>query len=115
MQLAIERHLLENFAAEDPSALPAAEAWDVATGALAPALRARPLATGEPADFLLLRADDPALAPGHRLENLVYAASGSVVRTTVVAGRVLLRDGVGADEPEIRAKVAECARRLGVV
>jgi cytosine/adenosine deaminase-related metal-dependent hydrolase len=70
---------------------------------------------GEPADFLLLDARDPVFAPGHRTENLVYAASGAVVRTTVVGGRVLLRDGVVADEAEIRAKVAECASRLGVL
>jgi 5-methylthioadenosine/S-adenosylhomocysteine deaminase len=107
--------LLEKFRADDPAALPAAEAWDVATGARAPALGARPLAVGEPADFVLLDARDPAFAPGHRTENLVYAASGAVVRTTVVAGRVLLRDGVVADEAEIRANVTECAARLGVL
>ena len=45
----------------------------------------------------------------------MYAATGAAVRTTVVAGRVLLRDGVVADEPEIRAKVAERAARLGVL
>jgi 5-methylthioadenosine/S-adenosylhomocysteine deaminase len=107
--------LLEKFASDDPAALPAAEAWDVATGACAPVLGARPLAVGEPADFLLLGAHDPALVPGHRLENLVYAATGAIVRTTVVGGRVLLRDGVVADEAEIRVKVAECAARLGVL
>ena len=107
--------LLQKFAHDDPAALPAAEAWDVATGACAPALGARPLAVGEPADFLLVRATAPELGPGHFLENLVYAASGSVVTTTVIAGRVVMRDRAVADEPEIRAKVAECARRLGVL
>ena len=81
---------------------------------LAPALGARPLAVGEPADFLLVRAAAPELGPGHFLENLVYAASGSVVTTTVIAGNAVMRDGVVADEPEIRAKVVECAR-LGVL
>ena len=49
------------------------------------------------------------------LDNLVYAADHSVVRTTVVDGRVLMRDGVIADEAEVVARVGECARRLGVV
>ena len=107
--------LLQKFAHDDPAALPAAEAWDVASGLLAPALGARPLAAGEPADFLLVRASAPELGPGHFLENLVYAASGSVVATTVIAGNVVMRDGVVADEAEIRAKAVECARRLGVL
>ena len=107
--------ILQKFAANDPAALPAHEAWAVATGQLAPVLGARPLAVGEPADFLLVRASAAELAPGHLLDNLVYAASGSVVATTVVSGRVLLRDGVVDDEGEVRAKVVECARRLGVL
>ena len=49
------------------------------------------------------------------LDNLVYAASGAVVDTTVVGGCILMRDGVVDDEAEVRAHVVECARRLGVV
>jgi 5-methylthioadenosine/S-adenosylhomocysteine deaminase len=108
--------LLQKHEADDPAALPAPEAWEVATGALAPALGASPsLAVGAPADFVLASASAPELAPGHVLDNLVYAASGSVVRATVVAGRVLMRDGVVPDEAEVRAHVVECARRLGVL
>jgi cytosine/adenosine deaminase-related metal-dependent hydrolase len=73
---------------------------------------------GEPADFVLARASAPELAPGHLLDNLVYAASGSVVTTTVVGGRVLMRDGTVGEqgsEEEVRAHVVECARRLGVL
>ncbi len=108
--------LLQKHSADDPAALPADEAWQVATGALAPALGATPpVAVGAPADFLLARATAPELAPGHVLDNLVYAASGHVVRTTVVAGRVLMEDGVVPEEQEVRAHVVECATRLGVV
>jgi 5-methylthioadenosine/S-adenosylhomocysteine deaminase len=113
--------LLQKFSANDPATLPATEAWQVATGALAPALGSTPtLAVGERADFLLARTSAPELAPGHVLDNLVYAASGAVVRTTVVAGRVLMRDGVvvgidGVHEDEIHAHAVECARRLGVL
>ena len=64
---------------------------------------------------MLVSAAAPELGPGHFLENLVYAASGAVVTTTVIAGNAVLRDGVVADEAEIRVKVVECARRLGVL
>ena len=108
--------LLQKHATDDPAALPADEAWQVATGALAPALGATPSVTvGAPADFLLARATAPELAPGHVLDNLVYAASGHVVRSTVVAGRVLMEDGVVPDEQDVRAHVVESATRLGVV
>ncbi len=110
--------LLQKFAAGDPAALPASEAWAVATGALAPRLAsaaAPELQVGDRADCFLARHDASALAPGHVLDNLVYAANASVVRATVVAGRVLMRDGVIDGEDEVRARAVECARRLGVV
>ena len=116
--------LLQKFAADDPATLPASEAWTVATGGLAPRLcradaapespAAGELRVGDRADCFLARHDAPALAPGHVVDNLVYAANASVVRATVVGGRVLMRDGFVADEQEVRARVVECARRLGV-
>ena len=118
--------LLQKFGDDDPASLPAPEAWAVAAGALAPRLRApatgvlavsaaAELHVGEAADFFLARRDAPELAPGHLLDNLVYAANGSVVRTTVVGGRVVMRDGVIDGEDEVRAHVVECAQRLGVL
>jgi 5-methylthioadenosine/S-adenosylhomocysteine deaminase len=108
--------LVQRFAADDPAVLPAAEALEIATGARAPVLGGAPeLAVGAPADFVLLRAEAPELAPGHVVDNLVYAATGAVVSTTVVAGRVLMRDGVVDGESEVRARVVECARLLGVL
>jgi 5-methylthioadenosine/S-adenosylhomocysteine deaminase len=107
--------LLQKHAANDPSALPARESWDVVTGALAPALGATALEVGAPADFLLARATAAELVPGDPITNLVYAASGSVIDVTVVDGRVLMRDGVVADEDEVRARAVESARRLGVL
>jgi 5-methylthioadenosine/S-adenosylhomocysteine deaminase len=119
--------LLQKYVNDDPAALPATDAWAIATGAHAPRLRTgagvgasvasrdAALRVGDAADFFLARGDAPELAPGHTVDNLVYAASGSVVRTTVVDGQVLVRDGVVADEEEVRAKAVECARGLGVV
>ena len=91
------------------------EAWAVASGARAPLLGAgEPLTAGAPADFLLLRPGSPELGIGDLTEGLVYAASGSVVDTTVVAGRVLMRAGAVPEQDEIVARAAERASRLGL-
>jgi 5-methylthioadenosine/S-adenosylhomocysteine deaminase len=108
--------LVQKHAAGDPTAIAAAEAWDVATGARAPLLRngEKPLTTGAVADFLLLDPRSPELGIGELASNLVYAAAGSVVDTTVVAGRILMRGGVVPEQDEILARSAESARRLGL-
>ncbi|HEX8051242.1 MAG TPA: hypothetical protein VF504_07205, partial [Solirubrobacterales bacterium] len=106
--------LAQKHGAGDPTAIDAAEAWAVATGARAPALGATPLQPGAPADFLLLRHDAPELGIGDLASDLVYAASGAVVDTTVVAGRVLMHGGELPDLEEIVARAAERAERLGL-
>lgn len=108
--------LIQKHAERDPAAMPATEAWAVATGQRAPLLGAPGrVAVGEPADFLLVRRDDPELTPGDLVANLVYAAPGSVVDTTVVAGQVLMRGGAIGNEGEVRAGAIASARRLGVI
>jgi 5-methylthioadenosine/S-adenosylhomocysteine deaminase len=108
--------LVQKQAERDPAAMPATETWAVATGQRAPVLgESGGLAAGEPADFLLVRSDAPELTPGDLTANLVYAAAGSVVDTTVVAGRVLMRGGEIGDEAEVRAGAIASARRLGVI
>lgn len=119
--------LLQKFATDDPAEVPAADAWALAAGTQAPALHrgagtpaehgrgsATGLVVGDAADFFLARRGAPELSPGHVLDNLVYAADHSVVRTTIVGGRVLMRESVVADEAEIVAKVGESARGLGI-
>jgi 5-methylthioadenosine/S-adenosylhomocysteine deaminase len=119
--------LSQRHAAGDATVVPAKEAWEVATGARAPLLTAEAhqvqgemgprrdaLWVGGPADFLLLRRDAYELATGDLYADLVYAASGSVVDTTVVAGRVLMRGGVVEGAEEVVAKAAERARGLGI-
>ncbi len=107
--------LVQKHAAADPTAIEAAEAWAVATGARAPLLGAgEPLSVGAPADFLLLRADAPELSFGEFTADLVYAAGGSVVDTTVVGGRVLMRGGELPELAEIVARAGERAARLGL-
>jgi 5-methylthioadenosine/S-adenosylhomocysteine deaminase len=106
--------LLHKDRASDPAAVSAAEAWEIATGRRSTLLRGRNLAEGEPADFLLLRADSPQLGLGDFTAGLVYAASGAVVDTTVVNGRVLMRGGTVEGEDEVLAHAVERARRLGL-
>jgi 5-methylthioadenosine/S-adenosylhomocysteine deaminase len=106
--------LTQKHAAADPTAIDAAEAWAVATGARAPRLGATALEPGAPADFLLLRADAPELGIGELTADLVYAASGAVVDTTVVGGEVLMRGGEIPELGEIVARAAERAGRLGL-
>jgi 5-methylthioadenosine/S-adenosylhomocysteine deaminase len=106
--------LAQRQAAGDPTILPAGEAWRIATGANAPLLGAGELRVGEPADFLLLRAGAPELSLGDLHSDLVYAANGSVVDTTVVGGRVLMRGGEVPGLEEIVTRATERSRLLGV-
>ncbi len=108
--------LTQRHAAGDATVVPADEALAIATGARAPLLGggAEPLSVGAPADFLLLRGDSPELGIGDLASDLVYAASGSVVDTTVVAGRVLMRGGEVEEVEEIVARAAKRAGRLGI-
>jgi len=104
--------LTQKHAAGDPSTLPATEALAIARGLRSPILGGTHLALGQPADFLLLRGSDPALAIGDPDADLVYAASGSVVDTTVVAGQILMRDRVVPGEEEVVEEVRSRAARL---
>jgi len=107
--------LEQKHARNDPAAMPATEAWGIVTGAQAPALgQSGRVAVGEAADFIVVQDDHGVLGPGDLVNNLVYAATGSVVAHVVVDGRVVVRDGAVDDEAEIRARAYECARRLGV-
>jgi 5-methylthioadenosine/S-adenosylhomocysteine deaminase len=106
--------LAQRHAGADATAIGSAEAWEVATGARAPLLGAGSLAVGEPADFLLLRRDSHELGVGELASNLVFAASGSIVETTVVGGRVLMRGGEVEGAAEVVSRAAERAEGLGI-
>ena len=122
--------LSQRHASGDPTVLPAKEAWEVATGARAPLLTAEnnrvqrkrhgmdgksvAPGVGGAADFLLLRARSPELGLGDLYSDLVYATSGSIVDTTVVGGRVLMRSGEVAGSEEIVARTVERSKRLGM-
>jgi 5-methylthioadenosine/S-adenosylhomocysteine deaminase len=99
--------LSQRHASGDATVIPAREAWSIATGGAEPRL-------GGPADFLLLRAGAPELSLGDLWANLVYSASGAVVDTTVVAGRVLMREGAIPGSEEVVARAVERSRWLGI-
>ena len=106
--------LLQKNEARDPAAVTASETLAIATGQQSGLLGGRGLAVGVPADFLLVRADAPELSLGELDAGLVYAASGSIVDTTVVAGRVLMTGGVVDGADEVVARARERAARLGL-
>jgi 5-methylthioadenosine/S-adenosylhomocysteine deaminase len=104
--------LAQKHASGDSSTLPAEEALALARGTRSDVLGGTPLEVGEPADFLLVRGSDPELSAGDLDADLVYAAGGAVVDTTVVAGRVLMRDRVVPSADELVAEVRARAARL---
>jgi 5-methylthioadenosine/S-adenosylhomocysteine deaminase len=104
--------LAQKHASGNSATLPAGEALAIARGQRSEALGGTPLEPGQPADFLLLRGSDPELSAGDLEADLVYAASGSVADTTVVAGRVLMRDRVVPSADELVAEVRARAARL---
>jgi 5-methylthioadenosine/S-adenosylhomocysteine deaminase len=108
--------LIQKHTAADPTVAPAGDVWRIAIGAASPLVGANgKLSVGEPADFLLLRSDVPELGLGEMTADLVYAASGTgVVDTTVVGGKVLMNGGQVGGVDEIRERVVERAKRLGI-
>jgi len=107
--------LAQRHASADAEAIPVEEAWAIATGRRSDLLADRdPLKPGKPADFLLLDPDAMELAIGDLTSNLVYAATGSVVRTTVVDGRVLMNGSLPEDASEVIARAKERATGLGL-
>ncbi len=106
--------LLQKNEARDPAIVTAAETLEIATGRRSPLLGGHDLEVGAPADFLLLRSDDPALGLGELEPGIVYAASGTVVDTTVVAGRPLMRGGEVSGADEVLARARERAAGLGI-
>lgn len=104
--------LVQKHDAVDPSVAPAHEVLEVAQGHRSPLLGGRPVAVGEPADLLLVRTDSVEMTPGDLDADLVYAANGHVVDTTIVDGRVLMRGHHIDGEHEVRDEVRARAARL---
>lgn len=107
--------LLQKFAWNSPTLLPAEEALAIATSAGARALgfgHGR-IAPGEPGDIILVDPRAVCNTPAHSVtSNLVYSCTGSVVRTAICRGSVLMHDGVVPGEEEILRGASRAAERL---
>ncbi len=112
--------LIHNLSAADYRRWPtAAEVLDCLFRGGARALRSpAPLgaiAPGQQADLVLVDLDTLAFTPLNDLRRqLVYCENGSSVRMTMVAGRIVYRDGqvTGIDEAALRREAREHAARL---
>jgi 5-methylthioadenosine/S-adenosylhomocysteine deaminase len=110
--------LLQKVATGDPTALEAQAALDLATRNGADALgwpELGRLAVGGPADLCALDLSRPQLAPGlDPVSDCVYAAGGGEVVCTMVAGRVLYRDGgfPGLDYPGLVREFRQASGRI---
>ncbi len=73
------------------------------------------LAAGHPADFIVVDGSRTHLTPEWDvIANLVYAATGADVSYTVVAGQILMAEGIitAFDESEVQHQVRDRTRRL---
>jgi 5-methylthioadenosine/S-adenosylhomocysteine deaminase len=74
------------------------------------------VAPGCEADLILVDLDTIAFTPMNDIKRqLVYCENGSSVRTTMVAGRIVMRDGklLTVDEAALRAEIREAMREHG--
>jgi 5-methylthioadenosine/S-adenosylhomocysteine deaminase len=110
---------LHKVASGDPTVIPATTALEMATieGARAIGLDAYvgSLEIGKQADIIILDGRHPRLRPCYNpVSQAVYAADGGMVRDTIVAGRIRVRDRrlVGWDLQEILAAVEKIAHAI---
>ncbi len=107
--------LLQKFAWNSETLLPAAETLQLATenGARALGFGSGRFEVGAPADLILLDRDCVCQTPLHTVEsNVVYACNGGAVSTVLCAGRVLMQDRVVRGEAAILAGAQKAVDRL---
>ena len=107
--------LLQKFAWNSQTRLPAGEAVAMATSAGARALGTGPgtLTAGAPADIVLLDARAVCNTPLHNSDsNTVYACNGGAVMTVLCQGRVLMHERTVPGEEEIVRGAAAAAQAL---
>jgi len=107
--------LLEKFTSDNPTAMPAKEAFDLVTrsGARALNLDAGEIAPGKLADVLLIDLKNINMVPNHNLlSNLVYSANGTCVDTTICDGKILMQNRNVPGEEELVSKVHEVAQNF---
>lgn len=101
--------LIQKHSQKDPTTLPAKLVLQIAMGRHAPILgRSGIIAPGEPADFILLNTHTPEMTPllnSH--SNLVYSATGHVVDTSIIHGRIVMQNRHIPDEDQILDEVTK--------
>lgn len=99
----------------DPTSIPAAEAFALATRNAAKIFRLNSgiIAEGKLADIALLDLRKVELVPNHDLtSNIVYSANGSCVDTVICDGAILMTGQKVKGEEEIKEKAREVAYEL---
>jgi 5-methylthioadenosine/S-adenosylhomocysteine deaminase len=110
--------LLAKLQSREATAVPAAQALRMATENGAKAClfdKTGCLKEGYKADIILLDLNKPKLRPVHQITSQVaYAACGGDVKTTMVDGRILMKDYevLFMDEEKIMAEAASAARAM---
>ncbi len=107
--------LLQKFAWNNQTLLPAPEALHMATeaGARALGIPTGRIEAGSPADLVLVSQAAPSMTPLFSEEsNLVYSATGSSVDTVICDGRILMLHGEVPGEEEILSMAARSAAAL---
>ncbi|MEG3638877.1 amidohydrolase family protein [Magnetococcus sp. PR-3] len=106
--------LIQKHQQNNPTAAPAAEVWEIASGKKTHLYGEHGRVTvGDRADFILVDLNDTETVPHHCLtSNLVYAATGHQVRSAVVDGRVVMNNRVIEGEDEAKRQVEERAHKL---
>ena len=109
--------LIHKVQSGDPTVVSAYQALEMATRGGAKALglddRIGAIAPGMQADIVLVDLHRPHLTPQHNIvSNLVYSARGGDVRTVLVNGSVVVREGrvTTVDEDEVMAQAGRVAR-----
>jgi 5-methylthioadenosine/S-adenosylhomocysteine deaminase len=109
--------LLHKVNSMDPTALPADEVLKMATcnGAKALGIPAGMIKEGLNADIIIVNMNKPHLVPIHDpVSQLVYAARGSDVCTTIVNGEILMEDNqlLSIDQEKVIERAARAAEGL---
>lgn len=107
--------LLQKSSSQDPTIMPAKEAFHLATKGSASLfdLNMGEIAVGKSADLLLLDLNNIHLIPNyHLIPNLVYSAHSGCIHTTVSKGEILMENRLVNDEEIIIEQFNKAANRL---
>ena len=107
--------LLQKGWRQNPTAMPAAEAFSVSTinGFRALNVDAGKIAVGKSADLILVNLDNLALVPANNiLSNLIYAAHSDCIDTVICDGNIVMENRIVPDEQYIREEFNRVLTRV---